>query len=118
MGRKCDLQELLLISDALITDYSSSMVDYLLTMKPILLFTYDLDDYIKERGFCYNFQDVAPGPLLFNGEEFIEAIKHIDKIDIEFKEKRKKLRDMFNKFVDNKSTERICDFLKIDYCKL
>ena len=66
------------------------MIDYLLTMKPILLFTYDLEDYIKERGFYYNFQDVAPGPLLFTGEELINAIKNIEEIDIKYKDIRRK----------------------------
>lgn len=46
-----DTQELLLISDVLITDYSSSVWDYSFTNKPAFLFVPDLDDYIDERNF-------------------------------------------------------------------
>ena len=58
-------------------------------MKPILLFTYDLEIYNEERGMYYNFKEIAPGPLLFSGKELIDAIKNIDKIDIDYKELRK-----------------------------
>lgn len=46
-----DMQELLLISDILITDYSSSMWDFSLSFKPCFLFTPDLQDYTSGRGF-------------------------------------------------------------------
>lgn len=115
VGKKSDLQELLVISDVLITDYSSVMIDYLLTMKPILLFTYDLEDYIRERGFYYHFQDIAPGPLLFNGAELIDAIVNIEKITSEYEEVRRNLCNKFNKYIDDKSTERVLDFLNLEY---
>ena len=45
-------QELMLISDVLITDYSSIMIEYSILNKPTVFFTYDLDEYLKnERGF-------------------------------------------------------------------
>lgn len=47
-----DMQELLCAVDILITDYSSSMWDFSLTKKPCFLFTPDIDEYIKDRGFC------------------------------------------------------------------
>lgn len=46
-----DMQELLLISDVLITDYSSSMWDFSFTNKLCLLFTPDLEEYTSNRGF-------------------------------------------------------------------
>ena len=115
IGKNSDLQELLLISDILITDYSSVIFDYLLTMKPILLFTYDLSKYIKERKMYYNLKRIAPGPMLFNTEDLLEAIRDIEKIDGEFKEIRGKIRDKFNKYHDDKSTERILKSFNIKY---
>ncbi|MTV91524.1 CDP-glycerol glycerophosphotransferase family protein, partial [Streptococcus pneumoniae] len=41
-----DMQELLLLSDILITDYSSSMWDFSLSFKPCFLYTPDLKDYL------------------------------------------------------------------------
>lgn len=46
-----DMQELLLITDILITDYSSSIWDYALTKKIAFLYTPDLNEYITNRGF-------------------------------------------------------------------
>jgi len=106
---------LLLISDILVTDYSSMIFDYLLLNRPILLFAYDLGEYVKERGMYYNFEEISPGPILFNGKELIDAIKNIEKIDKDFKEKRELIKDRFNKFTDGKSIERVLKFLNISF---
>jgi len=113
--KEADIQELLLISDILVTDYSSMIFDYLLTNRPILLFAYDLEEYVKERGMYYNFEEIAPGPILYNGKELIDAIKNIEKINSDFKEKREQIKVRFNKFTDGKSIERILKFLNISF---
>jgi len=48
-----DANLLLKEAGALITDYSSIYIDYLITDRPIVYFTYDIDRYINERGFLY-----------------------------------------------------------------
>ena len=113
--KNADIQELLLISDVLVTDYSSMIFDYLLLNRPILLFAYDLEEYSRERGMYYDFKEIAPGPLLFNGKELIDAIKNIEKIDYDFREKRELIKDRFNKFTDGKSIERVLKFLNISF---
>ena len=50
-GALCeDSQELLLVSDFLISDYSSAPFDFILLNKPVFLYVADLDEYYKERG--------------------------------------------------------------------
>ncbi|MFX1363413.1 MAG: CDP-glycerol glycerophosphotransferase family protein [Promethearchaeota archaeon] len=115
LDKKTDFQELLLISDVLISDYSGAWIDYLLTLKPILIFTYDLNNYRKKKGLNYNLNDIAPGPILYNANELFDAIKNIDIIDKNYKQKREEIRDRFNDFKDGDSTKRILDFLKIKY---
>lgn len=115
VNKGSDVQELLLISDLLITDYSSVIFDYLLKMKPILIFAYDYKDYLEKVGMYYNLQQIAPGPILYNADELINAIKNIEKVDVEYSEKRKEIRDKFNKYLDGKSTERILNYFKIEY---
>src|SRR5699024_3141759 len=67
-----DMQELLLISDILITDYSSVMFDYANTKRPILYFTYDLETYRDMvRGFYIDFEKEAPGPFVRTTDEII-----------------------------------------------
>jgi CDP-glycerol glycerophosphotransferase len=73
-----DIQELYLISDLLITDYSSVFFDYANLKRPMIFFTYDLEEYKDDiRGFYFNFEEKAPGPLVETTEEVITAIKGI-----------------------------------------
>ena len=114
ISKDSDIQELLYISDVLITDYSSVYTDYLLLNRPIVFFTYDYDYYNENnRGLSYNLKKMAPGPLIFKGKELIQTIKNIDKIDKDFELKRKEINDKFNKYQDGNSTERLLKFLKI-----
>ncbi len=115
VSKTADIQELYLITDILITDYSSTMFDFSLLNRPILLYTYDLKDYLKKRGLYYNLEEIAPGPLFFNVNDLIEGIKNIAKISKDYEEKRKKIRDRFNKYLDGKSTERLLKYLNIVY---
>jgi CDP-glycerol glycerophosphotransferase len=70
-----DLADLYLVSDALITDYSSSMFDYALTGKPMLFYVYDLEHYRDQlRGFYFDFESRAPGPLLRTVDELYDAV--------------------------------------------
>ncbi len=115
ISKEVDIHELYLISDVLITDYSSTMVDFSLLDRPILLFPYDLEEYVKKRGMYYDLNDIAPGPMLFTITELIEALRDIDEIEKIYAEKRRIIRDRFNKYVDGNSTKRILDFLKIKY---
>jgi len=115
--KTADIQELALISDCLITDYSSICFDYLLTMKPIIFFPYDFKRYKDKWGFYYDYKEVTPGPIVYNGKDLLFILKDIDKIDKEFFEERKKMRDKFFKYHDGNSTERLLHFLNIKYIK-
>jgi len=56
-----DTSELLACTDVLITDYSSIFFDYLPTGRPILFYTYDLEQYSQERGLYFDMEEM-PGP--------------------------------------------------------
>ena len=59
-----DVSELFLISDCLITDYSSVMFDYGILKRPQFFFAYDIDKYDKGlRGFYMNYMEDLPGPI-------------------------------------------------------
>ena len=54
-------QALMLISDILITDYSSIMIEFAMLNKPIIFFVYDYDNYMaNERGFYFDFKENVP----------------------------------------------------------
>ena len=47
--------------DLLITDYSSIYLDYLLLDKPMIFLPYDKEEYLKDRGMNYSYDEVTPG---------------------------------------------------------
>ena len=87
-----DIQELLAASDCLVTDYSSSAFDFMLTRRPVFLFAADRDEFEKERGFYYPLES-TPFPLAYDNEELMKNIDFFDEkvylpeIDIFLKEK-------------------------------
>ncbi len=80
-----DIAELYLISDILITDYSSVFFDYANLKRPMLFFTYDLDKYRDVlRGFYIDMEKELPGPLVFTTDEIIDAIENIDSVSAKY----------------------------------
>jgi CDP-glycerol glycerophosphotransferase len=77
-----DVTDLYLISDVLLTDYSSAMFDFAGTGRPMIFFTYDLDRYRDRlRGFYFDFEATAPGPLLATSAEVIAALRDIAAVE-------------------------------------
>lgn len=103
-----DIAELYLISDILITDYSSVFFDYANLKRPILFFTYDLDKYRDQlRGFYLDFENEGPGPLLRTSDAVIEAIANIDEVTKEYVGRYDAFYERFCSWHDGKSTEKV-----------
>jgi CDP-glycerol glycerophosphotransferase len=70
-----DVRELYLAADMLVTDYSSVMFDFALTGKPMVFFTYDLENFRDQvRGFYFDFVPDAPGPVVTTLEDLVGAL--------------------------------------------
>ncbi|HBI73569.1 MAG TPA: CDP-glycerol:glycerophosphate glycerophosphotransferase, partial [Lachnospiraceae bacterium] len=103
-----DISELYLVSDMLITDYSSVFFDFANLKRPILFYTYDLDKYRDMiRGFYLDIETEVPGPLLYTNEEVVEAIKHIEDISSEYQEKYDAFYERFCSLEDGHAAEKI-----------
>ncbi len=72
-----DMQELLLVSDVMITDYSGCAFDFVLTKRPILLFATDIEEYTKERDFYFDLSS-TPFSIAENNDMLIENISKFD----------------------------------------
>lgn len=72
-----DMQELLTLADVGITDYSSWICDYALTIKPAFIYAADLEEYNNERGLYYPLE-TTPFPLAVNNDELISTILRFD----------------------------------------
>nr|QRZ18444.1 CDP-glycerol glycerophosphotransferase family protein [Virgibacillus sp. AGTR] len=74
-----DIRELYLIADLLITDYSSVFFDYANLKRPMLFYVYDIEEYRDNlRGFYFDFELKAPGPLVKTTEEIIKEISQLE----------------------------------------
>ncbi|MFC6274730.1 CDP-glycerol glycerophosphotransferase family protein [Levilactobacillus tangyuanensis] len=70
-----DIAELYLITDLLVTDYSSVMFDFANLQRPELFFAYDLEHYRDQlRGFYFDYQSELPGPLVTTATAFYQQL--------------------------------------------
>ena len=73
-----DVNDLFIVSDILITDYSSVMVDFAILERPIFCFAYDYNEYLKERGTYFDLDKELPNKPCRTQEELLEMINSID----------------------------------------
>ncbi len=108
MSRYDDISELYLISDILITDYSSVFFDYANLRRPMLFFTYDLEKYRDVlRGFYFDIEKEVPGPLLFTTEEIVEAVRNIDRISRDYSQRYEEFYHRFCEWEDGHAAEKV-----------
>ena len=89
-----EINDLLFITDVLVTDYSSVIFEASLLEICTVFYTPDYDDYVENRDFYYPFEDYTYGSVAKNQGELIESIKN-EKFDNE------KLRNFKEKFCIN-----------------
>lgn len=103
-----DIAELYLISDLLITDYSSVFFDFAHLRRPMIFFTYDLEKYASTlRGFYFDFEAVVPGPLLKETNQVIDYIENIDSQSVIYDEKYEQFFNRFCSLDDGTASERV-----------
>ena len=103
------IEDLILVSDICISDYSSVIYEYSLMNRPMLFYAYDLEDYFDWRGFYYPYEDLTPGPVCRTCEEMIEWINHIDE---NFDPQQvASFRERFMSACDGHATERIMELV-------
>ncbi|WP_240515051.1 CDP-glycerol glycerophosphotransferase family protein [Bacillus cereus] len=73
-----NINELLLITDILITDYSSIPFEFSLLRRPMIFYPYDLEMYVKERDFWFEYESLVPGYIAKNESDIIRYIKQGD----------------------------------------
>ena len=74
VSRHPDINELLLASDVLVTDYSSVIFEYALLERPMLFFAPDHESYERERGFYFDYRTGVPGPIFETTAELADHI--------------------------------------------
>lgn len=101
-----EINDLLFITDILVTDYSSVIFEYSFFKKPVVFFTPDLDEYRNNRDFYYPLDDYTYGEVATNFNELTKKIK-LSKVD---KKKLDKFNEFFCSACDGNSAKRVVDF--------
>ncbi|RSN60167.1 bifunctional glycosyltransferase/CDP-glycerol:glycerophosphate glycerophosphotransferase [Actinomadura sp. WAC 06369] len=105
-----DISELYLISDVLVTDYSSSMFDFAVTGRPMAFFTYDLERYRDHvRGFYFDFEAEAPGPLLPTAQDVVDALGEPAALDAGYRAARAAFAARYCPHDDGRAASRVLD---------
>lgn len=113
---KRDINELLLITDVLITDYSSVIFDYALLNKPVVYFVYDYDVYQQDRGLYFELEDYIYGDTAKTSEELIDAIQNAKVLE----DKRETFMKKFMSKCDGNATRNTCEWIfenNLDFIK-
>ncbi len=117
-----DVEELLLISDMLISDYSSVLFDFIYTKNDIYLYAPDYENYITDRGFNFDY-DSLPFSKAYDSDELINNI--LSNNAKKYNEQLKKFMKSLKIYDDGNSSKRIVTLIekvikgeKINYEKI
>ncbi len=102
-----EINDILFITDLLITDYSSVIYEASTLDIPMLFYAFDLEQYISSRDFYEPFEGFVPGKIV---KDFGELMKAIEECDYEH-EKVAPFKDKNFEYQDGRSTDRVIDWL-------
>lgn len=93
MSNYLDVNTLMLAADLLITDYSAIAFDYSILCRPILIFAYDYEEYLAQRGTYFDIDQQYPSPSCRTEDELLQRLRALDYVTET--EKTRIFRDMF-----------------------
>lgn len=110
VSRVDEVNELLLASDVLITDYSSLCFDFTLLDRPMIFYVYDLDHYAGGlRGFYFPIEEL-PGPLVRTQDELTAALLDPD-LAARYAPRRRQVRELMCPHDDGRVSARVLDLI-------
>lgn len=107
VARYDEINELYLVSDIIMTDYSSVFFDYANLKRPMLFYMYDYDDYKDNLRDFYISLDELPGPIAKTQEELEDNLENINKLFKKYQSKYEKFNKKYNYLDDGNASERV-----------
>lgn len=104
-----EMQELLVVADVFITDYSSSLWDFSFTYKPCFIYGPDIDEYAKFPGFetdPYKW----PFPIAKDDEELVKNITNFDSSI--YKKKVEEYHRLYNSYDKGTATKQVVEYIR------
>ena len=103
-----NINDLYVISDMLITDYSSVFFDYAILKRPIIFYMYDLKEYQEDiRGFYIDLKEL-PGNIVENEKDLVKEVNKLAN-NFEYDQRYKEFNDKFNYLDDGNVTKRVLE---------
>lgn len=103
-----EINELYVLSDVLITDYSSVFFDYAILKRPIYFYMYDIEEYAQDlRGFYLDIHTDLPGSIYTDETVMLEDIQN----GIYDNSRMRAFNERFNNLDDGKASERVLNIL-------
>ncbi|KRK98159.1 glycosyl glycerophosphate transferase [Secundilactobacillus odoratitofui DSM 19909 = JCM 15043] len=109
-----DISNLYLITDLLITDYSSVMFDFANLKRPMLFYAYDLEHYRDQlRGFYFDYQAEIPGPLATNENQLLANLKAFQQTGTfgDFHERLVQFNQKYCRWEDGTASQQVADLI-------
>jgi len=109
VSHHADVNDVILAADLVVTDYSSIMFDAAVAAVPLVFFVPDLAEYRdRERGFTFDFEHDAPGPLVTRWEEVADLARS----GVPLSDRYLAWRDRFAPHDDGEASHRVVDELE------
>ena len=102
-----DMADLLAVADVLVTDYSSSMFDFALTDRPIVLYQPDQTAYLDDRGAYFDIREFAPGPIATDQGSLATVMSTVDAWAAEWAPRRAEFRERFGTYESGDAADRV-----------
>ena len=107
-----DINNLYVISDILVTDYSSVFFDYSILKRPIYFYMYDLEEYKEDlRGFYLNIYKDLPGDIIEDENDLVNKLKNHKLYLEENINKLNEFNSIYNSFQDGNCSEKVTEIL-------
>jgi len=107
LSEKSEINDILFVTDLLITDYSSVIFESSILNIPMIFYCYDLEDYTRDRDFYYDYNAFVPGKIVFNINDLAKSINNND-----FDASKVPLfKNRFFNDLDGKSSQRVVDLI-------
>ncbi len=112
VSAEAEASDLYLAADALVGDYSSTIVDFAVTRRPIVLHTPDLERYAySERGLYVDLSVEGPGPVLTDRADVIDALADLPALGTAWRERYDAFRDRYCHLDDGHASQRVLAIL-------
>ncbi len=109
---KDNINDLLFLTDVLVTDYSSSVFEAALLQIPMVFYVFDKEEYLENRDIYYDFDSFVPGAQAKTEEELIAAVKAALEGSQEYLDKYQWFKEEFLDALHGNSTKNVSDYIK------